>query len=283
MQSIFPCDNVSGAIPVTRSGLVLNTSGVPTACHPQMTSTLPVTALPRAYDPGHRRPTAAPVVQFRGRRKGVEAQATYVQRSRWRGGQNAVVVPASTRFPNLDEDKEVGRLRHQVLQAILMKDCSRALELVNKLMDRLSDRSASRKEDAPAAFCQIPGELPLQGTRALSEVQVEGSSSLVEGSSGLVLGQPEGHGLAHRGERQFTVLASDWLGVVMKGQHENIMRACIAAGRLDLGLQYWRLLPAKPAFFSTMLRLTLLYGSAEDVQAVVQVHSGFLCAGCFEA
>lgn len=166
--------------------------------------------------------------------RALAVHAVYTQ-ERVHKRQKQGVVVVSSRTVNRPTDVRVTKLRELVLRAVAMKNCDEALELILEMMKEISG--------VPFPDAQIrPGHSQLE-------------SHKISWNLGL-----------HSAD-----VAKERLGLVMKGQHENVMRACLAAGRLDLGLKYWSLLPAKPAFFSTMLRLTLLYGTAEDVQEVVQV------------
>eukprot|EP00884_Botryococcus_braunii_P007552 jgi/Botrbrau1/16799/Bobra.150_2s0028.1 len=166
-------------------------------------------------------------------RRGLAARAIYTQERLHRGQKHPVVV-VSSRTVSRATEMRVTKLRELALRAVLMKDCDGAIKILLELMEELSEDPLSEAQTRPG-----PPQLG-------------------------------GHHSFQDSALHFTDAARERLGLVMRGQHENVMRVCLAAGRLDLGLQYWSLLPAKPVFFSTMLRLTLLYGTAEDVQEVVQ-------------
>jgi hypothetical protein len=142
------------------------------------------------------------------------------------------VIPIS-RVPS---NEIIPSSRESVLRSLLQKDCVESMRYLNVLMDHLSVLSTLER-----------------GLSALPPPEVPQSGNLQWTSPKY----PEG--------------ARQELAEIMRGQHEVVMRCCLASGRVDLALEYWLMLPPKPVFYSTLLKLALEYSSPEDLAEIVKV------------
>jgi hypothetical protein len=142
------------------------------------------------------------------------------------------VIPIS-RAPS---NEIISKSRESVLRSLLQKDCVASMRYLNALMDHLSVLSTLER-----GLCALPPlEVPQSGNVRCTSPKY-----------------PEG--------------ARQELAEIMRGQHEVVMRCCLASGRVDLALEYWAMLPPKPVFYSTLLKLALEYSSAQDLAEIVKV------------